>query len=77
MIYDPLELQMLPRAVSEISKTSSPVVFQLLQLTNGRIRTDIKLVTYLVSVVHKVHGDAEGQGMVVGVSQKDGDDLHA
>lgn len=76
MIYDPLELQMLPRAVSEISKTS-PVVFQLLQLTNGRIHTDIKLVTYLVSVVHKVHGDAEGQGMVVGVSQKDGDDLHA
>lgn len=33
-------------------------------------------VTYLVGSVHKVHRDAEGQWVVVGISQQDGHDLH-
>lgn len=34
------------------------------------------LVPHLVGVVHEVHRDAEGQGVVVRIPQQDGDDLH-
>ena len=34
-------------------------------------------VRYLVGTVEEVHGDAEGQGVVVGVPEQDGQDLHA
>lgn len=35
------------------------------------------LADYLIGVVHEVNWDAEWQRVVVGVSQQDGDDLHA
>lgn len=34
------------------------------------------MVAHLVGSIHEVHRDAEGEGVVVGISQQDGHDLH-
>lgn len=34
------------------------------------------LMLYLVGVVEEVHGHAERQGVVIGISEQDGQDLH-
>lgn len=43
----------------------------------GSVRQVLRSLLYLVGAVHEVHWDAEGQRVVVGVPQEDGDDLHA
>lgn len=39
-------------------------------------RKNAAVVAHLVCSIHEVHWDAEGERVVVGISQQDGHDLH-
>jgi len=60
----------------QLEKKNCNTTAILKDATRGRVSQHVGHA-HLVGVVHEVHGDAEGQRVVVRVPQQDGHDLHA